>query len=405
MSTRSFAGVCAIPVGMEQTWRWFGPRDPISLTKVRQAGATGVVTALHHLPPGMPWSEQAIAERQSLIESAGLRWSVVESLAVHGDVRLGLPGHERYLDAYLTSLRNLAARGVAVVCYNFMPVIDWTRTQLAWRTSAGASSLRFDMTQWVAFDVFVLQRAGAADEYSPQQLQAAESLLQSWTDADKQQLVQTVSAGLPGANESGYSLDGLREALACWRGVTPQQLRDRLVSFLEVVTPLAEQLGMVLCIHPDDPPRPLLGLPRIASCRSDFDSLFERVPSKANGLTLCVGSLGAGPANDPVALAERFASRVHFAHLRSVVNEPDGSFYEANHLEGDVDMVRLVQILVREERRRRAAGEAPTQIAMRPDHGHTLEGDIGELPGYSWLGRLKGLAELRGLLYAVERLG
>lgn len=389
---------------MEQTWRWFGPNDPISLTKIRQAGATGVVTALHQVPVGEVWRSEAIQERRALIEAAGLRWSVVESLPVHSEVRLGLPGHERWVANYIASLENLAASDVRTICYNFMPVIDWTRTQLDWRAPDGSLSLRFDASQWIAFDVFILERAGAADDYSPHELARAEALFERMTERDRAELARTVAAGLPGANEAGHSLDGLRRALESWRGVGPERLREHLIAFLERVTPVAERFGMRLCLHPDDPPRSLLGLPRIASSEADFDALFTRVPTPANGLTLCVGSLGASRENDPLALARRFASRVHFAHLRSVVNEPDGSFVEADHLDGDVDLVALIQVLIQEERRRETAGDPCSRIAMRPDHGHTLEGDIAQLPGYSWLGRLKGLAELRGVMRAVERL-
>lgn len=389
---------------MEQTWRWFGPNDPISLTKIRQAGATGVVTALHQVPVGEVWRPEAIQERRALIEAAGLRWSVVESLPVHNDVRLRLQGHERWVANYMASLENLAAADVRTICYNFMPVIDWTRTQLDWRAPDGSLSLRFDASQWIAFDMFILERQGAASDYTPEELARAEALFRAMTESERAELTRTVAAGLPGANEAGHSLEGLKRALAIWHGVSPAQLRDSLIAFLETVTPLAERLGMRLCLHPDDPPRSLLGLPRIASSEADFEALFARVPSPANGLTLCVGSLGASRENDPLALARRFAARVHFAHLRSVNNEQDGSFVEADHLDGDVDLVALIQILIQEERRREAAGAPRSRIAMRPDHGRTLEGDIAQLPGYSWLGRLKGLAELRGVMRAVERL-
>ncbi len=389
---------------MLQAWRWFGPRDPISLTKVRQAGASCVVTALHDVEVGEVWTREAIAKRCQELAAAGLSWGAVESLPVHASIRLQESGFERCLENYLHSLENLAACGVRVVCYNFMPVIDWTRTDLEWTAADGSRALRFDATRWAAFDLYVLERPGAEQDYDPAMVERAGALAASMTESQKDVLVRAVAAGLPGANEEGYCLGTLKEALARWSLVSPRRLRDNLVAFLERVTPTAERLGLRLCIHPDDPPRPLLGLPRVASCGQDFHELFERVPSPANALTLCVGSLGAGRKNDPLALASTFASRIHFAHLRAVATEDDGSFVEANHLEGDVDLVAIVRELVIEERRRAVSGEPFTQIVIRPDHGRVLEGDIAELPGYSWLGRLKGLAELRGVITAVERL-
>jgi mannonate dehydratase len=389
---------------MLQSWRWFGPRDPISLTKIRQAGAKGVVTALHDVPPGEVWTREAIAERKGLIEAAGLTWSAVESLPVPSSVRLAEAGHERHVERYVESLDNLGREGVRIVCYNFMPVIDWTRTDLAWRAPDGSLALRFDGPAWVAFDAFVLEREGAEVDYSPEQLEAGRRAFERMTGEQRAVLVRNVAAGLPGANEAGYTLEGLKAQLARWQGVSPQVLRARLVGFLEAVVPVCERHDLRLCLHPDDPPRPLLGLPRIASCSMDFEALFAAVPSAVNGLTLCVGSLTAGRHNDASELVRRFASRIHFAHLRSVVLEDDGSFVEADHLEGDADLVDVIAVLVGEERRRSASGATHEQISMRPDHGRLLEGDIGDLPGYPWIGRLKALAELRGVLHAVERL-
>jgi mannonate dehydratase len=389
---------------MLQSWRWFGPKDPISLTKIRQAGATGIVTALHQIPAGEVWTKGAIAERKRLVEDAGLTWSVVESLPVPTAVRLAEPGYEGHIERYIESLANLGELGVRRICYNFMPVIDWTRTDLSWRAPDGSIALRFESSAWVAFDVFILKRAAAEAEYSPAQLAAGQRYFEQLDEAGREQLVRTVAAGLPGANEDGYTLDGLRRELARWQDVSPEVLRRRLCGFLEAVVPVCEQLDMRLCIHPDDPPRPLLGLPRIASCQMDFDALFEAVPSPSNGLTLCVGSLTAGRHNDASALVRHFAPRIHFAHLRSVLLEDDDSFVEADHLQGDADLVDVGRVLVAEERRRVAAGESHAEIAMRPDHGRVLEGDIADLPGYPWLGRLKALAELRGMLHAIERL-
>lgn len=389
---------------MRQTWRWFGPKDPISLSKIRQAGATGVVTALHHVRVGEVWTEQAIAERQALLERAGLEWSVVESLPVPSPVRLQEPGYEQYIERYISSLDNLGKRGVKTICYNFMPVIDWTRTDLDWRAPDGSLSLRFDNAAWVAFDVFMLERKGAEADYSQAELVAGQKYVESLSADARARLLKNVIAGLPGANEEGYTLDGLRTQLARWQDVTPAALRQRLVDFLSAIVPIAERHDIRMCLHPDDPPRPLLGLPRIASCQMDFDSLFAAVPSPVNGLTLCVGSLTAGRHNDASALVRHFAPRVHFAHLRTVLLEDDGSFVEADHLQGDADLVDIITVLIGEERRRRTAGLNHAEIPMRPDHGRVLEGDIADLPGYPWLGRLKALAELRGVMHAVERL-
>jgi len=389
---------------MLQSWRWFGPRDPISLTKIRQAGATGIVTALHDIPAGEVWPRSAIAERKALIEAAGMRWSVVESLPVPSAVRLAEPGYERFIERYQESLANLGEEGVKAVCYNFMPVIDWTRTDLEWRAPDGSIALRFESAAWIAFDVFLLERPGAEAEYDAGQLAAGRRYFEALSAAGREQLVRTVAAGLPGANENGYSLEGLRRELARWQDVSPEALRGRLCAFLDAVVPACEKYDMRLCIHPDDPPRPLLGLPRIASCQMDFDALFAAVPSPCNGLTLCVGSLTAGRHNDASALVRHFAPRIHFAHLRSVLLEDDDSFVEADHLQGDADLVDVAKVLVDEERKRQRAGDAHAEIAMRPDHGRVLEGDIADLPGYPWLGRLKALAELRGMLHAIEHL-
>jgi mannonate dehydratase len=389
---------------MLQSWRWFGPKDPISLTKVRQAGATGIVTALHQVPAGEVWTQAEIAERKRVISAAGLSWSVVESLPVPTPVRLAEPGYERYIERYIESLANLGELGIQRVCYNFMPVIDWTRTDLAWRAPDGSIALRFESAAWVAFDVFILKRAGAEQEYGAAQLAAGQRHFERLDAGGRERLVRTVAAGLPGANEDGYTLDGLRRELARWQDVSPDVLRGRLCSFLKAIMPVCERYDLRMCIHPDDPPRPLLGLPRIASCQMDFDALFEAVPSASNGLTLCVGSLTAGRHNDASALVRHFAQRIHFAHLRSVLLEDDDSFVEADHLQGDADLVDVARVLVEEERRRRRQGLGHADIAMRPDHGRVLEGDIADLPGYPWLGRLKALAELRGMLHAIEHL-
>lgn len=389
---------------MEHTWRWFGPRDPISLADIRQTGATGIVTALHEIPNGEVWPLAAIAERKALIEAAGLTWSVVESIPVHEDIKRGLPGRERYLDNYRQSLRNLAQCGIDVVCYNFMPVLDWTRTQLAHRLPDGGWALRFDQDAFAAFDLCILQREGAEAEYAAEEIERARRYHAGLDDVGREALVRTLIAGLPGAEE-GYSVADLRTLLGTYAGIDAARLREHLAIFLQAVVPVAEEVGIRLGVHPDDPPRPLLGLPRVVSTAADAQWLLDAVPSPANGLTFCTGSYGVRADNDLVAMARQFAPRIHFVHLRATRREADPrSFHEAHHLDGDVDMVGVIRELVREERRRERAGGA--RLPMRPDHGHQLLDDQGRRtnPGYSLIGRLKGLAELRGVEQAVRRL-
>ncbi|WP_288492502.1 mannonate dehydratase [uncultured Pseudomonas sp.] len=389
---------------MEHTWRWFGPRDPISLADIRQTGATGIVTALHEIANGEVWPVAAIAERKALIEAAGLSWSVVESIPVHEDIKRGLPGRERYLENYCQSLRNLAQCGIDVVCYNFMPVLDWTRTQLAHRLPDGGWALRFDQDAFAAFDLCILQRDGAEAEYSTAEIERARRYHAGLDDAGREELVRTLIAGLPGAEE-GYTVADLRALLATYSGIDAAQLREHLATFLQAVVPVAEEVGIRLGVHPDDPPRPLLGLPRVVSTAADAQWLLDAVPSPANGLTFCTGSYGVRADNDLVAMARQFAPRIHFVHLRATRREADPrSFHEAHHLDGDVDMVGVIRELVREEHRRARDGGA--RLPMRPDHGHQLLDDQGRRtnPGYSLIGRLKGLAELRGVEQAVRQL-
>jgi mannonate dehydratase len=387
---------------MEQTWRWFGPEDGVTLAEARQAGATGIVTALHDIPYGVVWTVEAIEARQAEIaeESAlGLRWSVAESLPVHESIKTGEGDLEPLFENYRVSLRNLAACGVHTICYNFMPVLDWARTELRYRLPHGGLALRFNAHEFAAFDVLMLERPGAEADHPPDVMARARAWFARSTEADRDALLATVMAGLPGAFDR-YDIAGLRRMLARYRDITPERLRANLVRFLEAILPTAEEAGMRMAIHPDDPPRPLLGLPRIVSNADDLAFITGAVDSVANGITLCSGSLGAGP-NDVVAIARRFAPRIHFAHLRNVAKEADGSFMEADHLDGDTDMVALVEVLLEEQARRRNAGEARWRIPMRPDHGHELLGDIGRTghhPGYSATGRLKGLAELRGVM-------
>lgn len=391
---------------MEETWRWFGPKDAVGLSQIRQTGARGIVTSLHDIPYGEVWSREAIRERQAIIgadPSLGLEWRVVESLPIHERIKLNEGDLAPLFDNYRQSMRNLAACGVKTICYNFMPVIDWTRTELAHPLPGGGTALRFGIVEFAAFDCYMLERPGAEAEFSEDTLIKARAWAQSATEATKDKLLATIMAGLPGAYER-YDIPGLRRMLDRYRGITRDILRDNLARFLREIIPTAEELGMRFAIHPDDPPRSLMGLPRIVSSGDDIGFVLGAVDSVANGLTLCSGSLGAGPHNDVPAIARRFASRIHFAHLRNVAKDADGSFMEADHLDGDTDMVALVSVLMEEQERRRAAGEASWRIPMRPDHGHELLDDIGRPthPGYPIIGRLKGLAELRGVMRAVS---
>ncbi|HEY9055772.1 MAG TPA: mannonate dehydratase [Aurantimonas sp.] len=393
---------------MQETWRWFGPADKIALAEIRQTGARGIVNALHEIPYGEVWTVEAIAARQALIEadsSLGLAWRVVESLPVHERIKLGDGDLEPLFETYRQSLRNLAARGIHTVCYNFMPLLDWTRTELAAPVAGGGTSLRFNMHEYAAFDVFMLERPGAADELSRELLDRARAWFEESNEADRERLLAAIMAGLPGAY-ARYDVPGLRDILKRYDGVTRDDVRANFKRFLEAVIPTAEAAGMRLCVHPDDPPRPLFGLPRIVSDAEDIAFVLDAVPSPSNGLTLCSGSLGANPVNDVPGIAQRFADKIHFAHLRNVAKDSDGSFAEADHLAGDTDMVALVRVLMAEERRRRSEGRADWQIPMRPDHGHELLSDIGRgtHPGYPVVGRMRGLAELRGVMATIEAL-
>ncbi|MCI0756077.1 mannonate dehydratase [Teichococcus vastitatis] len=390
---------------MEETWRWFGPDDAVQLSHIRQTGARGIVTSLHHIPYGMVWSVDEIERRKAVLAedaSLGLYWSVVESLPVHEKIRRGDPDCGQLFENYRTSMRNLASCGVKVICYNFMPVLDWTRTELAHPLVGGGTALRFNAHQYVGFDVFMLQRPGAEEGVAPELLERAKSWIDGATAAEKDTLLASVMAGLPGAFDR-YDIPGLRRILSEYGQMTRSDLQANLKRFLEEVIPTAEEVGISLCMHPDDPPRPLFGLPRIVSNEQDIADLLDMVNSPANGLTLCSGSLGAGAGNDVPAIARRFADRVRFAHLRNVSKEPDGSFMEADHLGGDVDMVAVVDVLLTEQQRRRNAGQADWRIPFRPDHGHELLDDVGKptFPGYPAIGRMRGLAELRGVIAAL----
>jgi mannonate dehydratase len=389
---------------MEQTWRWYGPNDPITLADIRQTGATGVVTALHDVPNGEPWTAEAIAERKELVEASGLSWSVVESVPVHEDIKRGGPLRDRWIAAYQESLRNLAANGIDIVCYNFMPILDWTRTDLRYVLPDGGWALRFDQDAFAAFDLFILARPGAAAEYDGAGIARARTYYDNLPQAGRDLLVRNIIAGLPGSEEA-YTLESLKEMLATYADIDAGALRENLGYFLRAVVPVAEEVGVRLAIHPDDPPRPLLGLPRVVSTRTDTQWLLDAAPSVANGLTFCTGSFGPRADNDLVAMAQHFASRIYFAHLRSTEREDNPlSFHEAGHAGGDVDMVGVIAALVTEERRRDRDGGP--RIPLRPDHGHQLLDDQHREsnPGYSLIGRLKGLAEIRGIELGVRRM-
>ncbi|SCY66793.1 mannonate dehydratase [Microvirga guangxiensis] len=393
---------------MEQTWRWFGPDDVVQLPHIRQTGATGIVTALHHIPYGVVWSVDEIEKRKSEIAadpSLGLRWSVVESLPIHENIKIGEGDLTPLFDNYRQSLRNLAQCGITTVCYNFMPVVDWTRTELAHPLPGGGTALRFNAHEYAAFDCFMLQRPGAEDEQSSEVMARAKEWFDRSSDADRNKLLSNIMAGLPGAYDR-YDIPGLRAMLARYKDIDAAGLRENLARFLREVIPVAEEVGIRMCIHPDDPPRSLMGLPRIVSNADDLAFIVSAVDAPANGVTLCSGSLGANPANDVPAIARRFADRIWFAHLRNVAKEPDGSFMEADHLGGDTDMVAVVTALLEEQKRRKEAGDSRWRIPMRPDHGHELLDDVGKPthPGYPAIGRLKGLAELRGVMTAVSSL-
>ncbi|MEM7710072.1 MAG: mannonate dehydratase [Pseudomonadota bacterium] len=387
---------------MLQTWRWFGPDDPVSLGDARQAGVEGIVTALHDQYDGRAWSAEAIAARVEVLAAAGFGWSVCESIPVADAIKVRGPERRRLVDAWKDTLARLGAAGVPVVCYNFMPVVDWTRTDLRHPTDNGGLALRFDMAAFVAYDVFVLARAGATDDYDPAILARADALYREMSLEAVETLERTVIAGLPGGEDS-YAREEIRARIAEFEGCDSADLRTSLLEFLAEVVPVAEEVGVRLAIHPDDPPFSLFGLPRIVSRATDLAAIVDGVPSPANGLTLCAGSLGARTDNDVVAIAERFAKHIHFAHLRNVTCDPDGSFMEAEHLDGRTDMARLCAVLLAEERRR-AEREPGYVLPMRPDHGHVLLDDIGKdvNPGYSCLGRMKGLAELRGVIRTLE---
>lgn len=398
---------------MEQTWRWYGPDDPVSLPDIMQAGATGIVTALHEIPVGEVWTTKAIKERQKLIEtdssgnSTGLRWSVVESVPVSESIKTGTGDVKQHIEVFKQCIKNLGACGIQTVCYNFMPVLDWTRTDLDFRMPDGSTALRFNADAFAAFELYILRRPGAEDTYTKEQKEKALAYATSLTDEEKLLLQRNIIAGLPGSDKD-YSLEEFQAVLDTYQHIDEDALRQNLQRFLEEVIPVAEEAGVRMAIHPDDPPRPLLGLPRIVSTEADANRLLQMVDSPANGLTFCTGSYGVRPDNDLAGMFKRMGSKVHFLHLRSTRREQDNpdNFYEADHLYGDVDMFEIVRLVVEEQKRRKAAGRSDDIIPMRPDHGHKMLDDLKKKtnPGYSAIGRLRGLAELRGLALGIEKM-
>ena len=396
------------------TMRWFGPNDPVSLMHIRQAGCTGIVTALHQISVGEVWSIEAIQQRIQLIEADNhrytpLTWEVVESLPVHEDIKKGLPSREQYIENYKVSLRNLAACGIKTVCYNFMPVLDWSRTNLHYEMPDGSLALRFVWEDFALFDLYILKRPNAEADYTPEVQEAAKRKLAGTTDEEIATLQNTVLLGLPGSNEA-FELATFQGLLNNYKHIGDKELRENLYYFIQQVAPVAEEIGVNLCIHPDDPPKSLLGLPRVVSTEADLAQLMDACEVRANGITFCTGSLGVRADNDLPKMVERFGDRIHFVHLRTTKRELNPlNFHEAAHLAGDVDMYEVVKAFVIEGKRRKEKGKKDTQIPMRPDHGHQMLDDLNKsgkdksYPGYSAIGRLKGLAELRGLEIAIER--
>ena len=389
---------------MIESFRWYGSSDAVSLGDIRQAGAVNVVSALHHIPNGAAWEIEQIKTHQEQIREAGLEWVVVESVPIHEDIKQQRGGFENYITNYKKTLENLASCGIFTVCYNFMPVLDWTRTHLYKVLEDGSTALAFEIDAMRAFDLFILNRKQAKEEYSPNEIEVAEHYFNKLQKEDIENLTKSIIAGLPGAEE-GYTLEQFNERIQAYKHLDKEKLQEHLIFFLQQLVPTLEALGIRMCIHPDDPPHSLLGIPRVVSTAKDLDVLFDRVPSLNNGLTFCTGSFGVRAENNLLEMFTKHASRIHFLHFRSTLRDGNGNFYEANHLEGDVDMYAMVKAALEEEHKRKQAGREDWQIPMRPDHGHQMLDDLKKItnPGYSAIGRLRGLAELRGLALALSR--
>jgi mannonate dehydratase len=391
---------------MKESFRWYGPKDPVPLSAIRQAGATTIVSALHDVPNGEVWSIDAIKSHQKLIANAGLKWGVVESVPIHEEIKQRTGNFEVYIENYKATLENLAHCEILTVCYNFMPVLDWTRTHLYKPLEDGSTALSYEIDALRAFDLFVVKRAKAAQDYSEQEIQDAKAYFEALTPLQIESLTKSIIAGLPGAEE-GYTMQQFNKQIEAYANLNEETLRSHLIQFLAALMPTAEAVGVNMCIHPDDPPHSLFGIPRVVSIASDIEALFSAVPSLNNGLTFCTGSFGVRPDNDLLEMFTQHAERIHFLHFRSTKRDDKGNFYEANHLEGDVDMFAMVKAALSEERRRKEAGRSDWEIPMRPDHGHQMLDDLEKHtnPGYSAIGRLKGLAELRGLAMGIIRSG
>lgn len=391
---------------MKESFRWYGPKDPVPLSAIRQAGATTIVSALHDVPNGEVWSIDAIKSHQKLIANAGLKWGVVESVPIHEEIKQRTGNFEVYIENYKATLENLAHCEILTVCYNFMPVLDWTRTHLYKPLEDGSTALSYEIDALRAFDLFVVKRAKADQDYTEQEIQDAKAYFEALTPLQIESLTKSIIAGLPGAEE-GYTMQQFNEQIEAYANLNEETLRSHLIQFLDALMPTAEAVGVNMCIHPDDPPHSLFGIPRVVSTASDIEALFSAVPSLNNGLTFCTGSFGVRPDNDLLEMFTQHAERIHFLHFRSTKRDDKGNFYEANHLEGDVDMFAMVKAALLEERRRKETGRSDWEIPMRPDHGHQILDDLEKHtnPGYSAIGRLKGLAELRGLAMGIIRSG